>query len=97
MKLYIWQDQTFTSLPNPLRTPEGDFSPVTEELFLAKGGTIEEDGEKTPEEKFADACRLFRALCDQIGQFIGDASFQGGFDEYAEFANSEAYQIRGTL
>ena len=92
MKVYIWQGETFTSIPNPLRTPEGDFSPVSEELFLAKGGTIEEDGEETPEEKFADACRLFRALCDQIGQFIGDASFQGGFDEYAEFANSAAYQ-----
>lgn len=92
MKLYIYNGETYTSIPNPLRAETGDISPVSEAVFVANGGIIEDDGEETPEEKFADACRLFRALCDQIGQFIGDASFQGGFDEYANFANSQAYQ-----
>ena len=93
MKIYIWNDDTFTSLPGMLKLADGTtISPISEETFLANGGTIEEDGEETPEEKFADACRLFRNLCDDIGKFIGDGSFMGGFDEYAEFANSEAYQ-----
>lgn len=93
MKHFTWQGETYDQIPDPLKFEDGSqISPVTEAVFLANGGTVEDDGEETPEEKFADACRLFRALCDQIGEFIGDPSFQGGFDEYAEFANSEAYQ-----
>lgn len=93
MKHYIYNGETYDKLPNPLKLADGStISPVSEATFIANGGEIEEDGEETPEEKFADACRLFRNLCNQIGQFIGDASFMGGFDEYSEFATSEAYQ-----
>ena len=56
------------------------------------GGTIENNGEATPEEDFAAACTQFRSLCDEIGAFIGDASFMGGFDEYASISSSEAYR-----
>ena len=92
MKIYLYNGETFNKIPNPLKLADGStISPVSEETFLANGGTIEDDGEPTPEESFQAACVMFRALCDEIGKFIGDASFQGGFSEYAEFANSEAY------
>lgn len=89
MKLYIWQDQTFTFLPNPLRTPEGDFSPVTEELFLAKGGTIEEDGEPTHMEELDAACDVFIAIVLEIANAIGDATFMGGINDQEKLLNSE--------
>ena len=91
MKTYTCNGETFHELPNPLKTPGGCVSPVSEALFLSMGGTIEDDGEPTTEESFLAACAMFRALCDEIGEFIGDASFMGGFEEYAAFANSEAY------
>lgn len=93
MKHYIWNGETYDQLPNPLKTEDGSMiSPVTEEQFQRLGGVIEEDGEPTPEEKFAEAALMFCNLCNQIGEFIGDPSFQGGFDEYSEFASSAAYQ-----
>lgn len=98
MKIYSFNGETFSRLPNLLKTPDGTVSPVSEALFLQLGGTIEEDEEPAPEEDFRAACAMFRALCDEIGQFIGDASFQGGFDGYADFAESEAYRkdpVRG--
>ena len=36
-------------------------------------------------------CQAFRTLCAEIGAFIDDSEFKGGFDEYAVFAASEAY------
>ena len=92
MKIYTFDGETFNKLPGMLKTDSGTVSPVTGELFLQLGGTITDDGEPTPEEAFAAACSQFRSLCDEIGAFIGDASFMGGFDEYASFATSAAYR-----
>ena len=92
MKIYTFDGETFNKLPGMLKTDSGTVSPVTEELFMQLGGTITDDGEPTPEEAFAAACSQFRSLCDEIGAFIGDASFMGGFDEYASFATSAAYR-----
>ena len=85
MKTFTIDGQTFKSLPDPCHNT----SPMTEELFEAFGGTIEDDGEPTP---FEAACTMFRTLCGQIGAFIGNENFHGGFGEYTEFATSEAYQ-----
>lgn len=91
MKNYTFYGETFNKLPGMLKTDGGTVSPVTEELFVQLGGVIEDDGMPAPEEAFADACAQFRTLCDEIGTFIGDAEFKGGFDEYALFASSDAY------
>ena len=61
---------------------------MTEARFIELGGTITDDGEPS---SFEEACTQFRTLCAEIGGFIGDAEFKGGFDEYAVFAMSEAY------
>ena len=89
MKTYHYGNKSYTILPDPLHTEAGEVSPMTDERFVALGGTIEDDGQPTP---FEAACAQFRTLCAQIGEFIGDADFKGGFDEYTEFAMSEAYQ-----
>lgn len=87
MKQYIFNGETAAERPDPFK----GVSPMTDTRFIELGGTIEEDGEPGPEEEFSAACAMFRALCDEIGKFIGDASFMGGFEEYAAFANSRAY------
>ena len=87
MKHYTYNGKTTDTLPDPC----AGCSPMTESLFVELGGTITDDGEPTPEESFAVVCAQFRALCDEIGCFIGDSSFMGGFDEYASFASSTAY------
>ena len=93
MKIYTWQGEDCTSIPNPLRLEDGTMiSPVSEEKFIELGGEVSDDGEPTPEEEFAEAAARFRALCDEIGQFIGDASFTGGFDEVVTFNSSTATQ-----
>ena len=92
MKRYTWNGKTFDRLPGKLKLADGStISPVTEESFLEYGGVIEENGKPTPEETFQAACEQFRALCAEIGEFIGDDEFKGGFDEYTAFAMSEAY------
>lgn len=88
MKTYTFDGKTYTSLPDPLKTAGGEVSPMSEKLFKQLGGTIEDDGQPTP---FEAACAQFRTLCSQIGAFIDDPDFKGGFDEYTEFATSEAY------
>lgn len=71
---------------SPMHKRDGSYN---DEAFVALGGTIEDDGQPSP---FEAACAQFRTLCAQIGAFIGDAEFKGGFDEYTEFATSEAYK-----
>ena len=80
--IYIWKDQTFNKIPNPLRLDDGStISPVSEETFLANGGEIQDDGEPTHWELLEAAGDKFIACCNKIGQFIGDSSFTGGIDE----------------
>lgn len=85
MKHYTINGKTTDYLPDPCN----GVSPMTDARFVELGGTIEDDGLPTP---FEAACAQFRALCASIGEFIGDPDFRGGFDEYAVFATSEAYQ-----
>lgn len=92
MKQYIFRGETYAGIPDPLHTPEGSISPVSEATFLANGGLIEDNGAPTPEEEFAAAAAKFRALCDEIGEFIGEPSFTGGFEEVVSFNNSRAAQ-----
>lgn len=84
MKHFTIDGKTYDKLPDPCK----GVSPMTEERFVALGGTITDDGLPSP---FEAACAKFRTLCAAIGEFIGDAEFKGGFDEYTEFATSEAY------
>ena len=86
MKLYKYNDEVYYDLPDPFLNT----TPMTEALFIQRGGIIEENTRY--EDEFAQACVMFRALCAQIGQFIGNADFHGGFGEMATFAQSEAYQ-----
>ena len=89
MKHYTYNGKTTDTLPQVLELEDGSFvSPMTEARFVQLGGTISDDGQPSP---FEAACGQFRALCAEIGEFIGDAEFKGGFDEYAVFATSEAY------
>lgn len=89
MKHYTIFGKTYNNLPDPLKTAGGEVSPMTEQRFVALGGTIEDDGQPTP---FEAACAQFRALCAEIGEFIGDHDFKGGFDEFSAFAMSDAYE-----
>ena len=87
MKFYIYDNISSTTLPDPFHNT----SPMTESLFVEMGGRIEEVATQF-EIEFQEACIMFRTLCDQIGQFIGNPDFHGGFGEMAAFAQSEAYQ-----
>ena len=85
MKIYTWNDETYTSIPNPLILADGSsISPVSEAVFIANGGTVEENGEPTHLELLEAAGDKFIACCNKIGQFIGNPSFQGGIDEIDE-------------
>ena len=90
MKLYIWNNETFTSIPDPLHTGHGDISPVSEKDFLDEGGIIEEDGQPTHMEELDDACDKFIANVLDIQEFIGSTDFFGGIDEMDMLDNSQA-------
>jgi len=88
MKKFIFNDTTYDTLPDPFH----GVSPMTEQRFIDLGGTVYDDGSMSPEEEFAEAAAKFRALCDEIGAFISNPSFTGGFEEVAVFHNSRAAQ-----
>ncbi|MBQ7732218.1 MAG: hypothetical protein IJT68_10315 [Lentisphaeria bacterium] len=92
MKQYVFEEKSYDKLPDPLKTSEGAISPMTEQRFMDLGGLVVNDDQPTPEEEFAASAAKFRTLCDDIGQFIGDPSFTGGFDEVVTFNNSHAAQ-----
>ena len=51
MKHYYYNGCEFSQIPDPITLADGSHvSPVTEAVFRALGGTIEDDGEPTPEE-----------------------------------------------
>lgn len=90
---YVFNGIEYTELPNPLKLADGStISPMNATLFTELGGEIIDDGKPTHEQEFEAACAMFRTLCAQIGQFIGNPDFHGGFGEMAGFAQSEAYQ-----
>lgn len=57
--IYKINGKTYTTLPDPLKTAGGEISPMTEKLFAKLGGTIEDDGQPTPEEKFFAALNAY--------------------------------------
>ena len=79
---YTINGKTFDKLPDPCN----GVSPMTEARFTQIGGVILDEPNA-----FESACAQFRSLCSEIGKFVGDVEFKGGFDEYAEFASSESY------
>lgn len=94
MKHYIYNGKSYDKIPDPFLGTSPMYDRVgsnfipRDELFVELGGTIEDDGQLSP---FEEACAQFREVCAAIGEFIGDADFRGGFDEYTIFAVSQAF------
>jgi len=40
--------------------------------------------------EFKKACKMFRDICEEIQEFIGDDTFKGGFEDFEKFINSSA-------
>lgn len=59
MKTYTIDGKTYNKLPDPCK----GVSPMTEERFVALGGTIEDDGQPTPEER---VCGEFEELIEDL-------------------------------
>ena len=90
MKIYTWNDETYTSIPNPLILADGSsISPVSEAVFIANGGTVEENGEPTHYEELCDSCDTFIEVVLEIAEKIGDASFMGGINQQAMLRDSQ--------
>lgn len=90
MKIYTWNDETYTSIPNPLILADGSsISPVSESVFIANGGLVEEDGEPTHWEELDAACDVFIAVVLEIAETIGDPTFMGGINEQEKLLNSD--------
>lgn len=51
---------------------------------------LESEAHTPDDTTFKQACKLFRDVCSQIGEFIGDDNFKGGFEDYDKFINSSA-------
>jgi len=70
MKKYTYKGITTDYIPDPLKTDSGEVSPVSEVLFVALGGTIEDDGEPTDKERvcseFIDLIEDLAAQTDKI-------------------------------
>lgn len=70
MTHYNYNGKTTDCLPDPLKTEQGEISPVTEALFVQLGGTITDDGEPTPQERicaaFADLIADLASKTDKI-------------------------------
>lgn len=93
MKHFTWQGETYDQIPDPLKFEDGSqISPVTEEVFLANGGTVEDDGTPTHYEELCDACDVFIAVVLDIQEFIGSTDFLGGIDQMGMLEDSEAAQ-----
>ena len=90
MKIYTWNDETYTSIPNPLILADGSsISPVSEAVFIANGGTVEENGEPTHWEELDAACDVFIAVVLEIAETIGDPTFMGGINEQEKLLNAD--------
>jgi hypothetical protein len=89
-KIYTWQGNTYDKIPDPLKLEDGtSISPVSEALFIANGGTVEDDGEPTHWEELDAACDVFIAVVLEIAETIGDPTFMGGINEQEKLLNSD--------
>ena len=93
MKHYF--DENHVELPG-LPDPWKGVSPMTDDRFVALGGTITDDGEiwNTKEKEFQalSCCTTFKAVCAKIATFMGVEEFLGGYDDIPLFQESEAAQ-----
>jgi len=63
MKTYTINGKTFDNLPDPVYLDGAAYSPMTEARFVELGGTIEDDGQLTPQQV---VCGEFAALIDDL-------------------------------
>ena len=95
MKHYTIDNKTTDYLPDPLHLNCGEISPMTEELFVRLGGTIEDDGTPTPSERvIAELNAAVKELAAQvpnvtIAEFKEAAStlYSGGLIAWAKSKN----------
>ena len=85
MKTYIFNGKTYDYLPDPLKTAEGDVSPMSEKLFVQLGGTITDDGQPTPERKFFAALNGYLAELEQQAEAL---ALDISIDEFKRAAGS---------
>lgn len=91
MKHYTINGKTYDILPDPLHLNGGEVSPMSEELFVQLGGTITDDGEPTPEEKF------FTALNDYLEELEKQAEALALDITVAEFKEAAATKMSSEL
>jgi len=87
MKHYIFNGKTYDTLPDPLHTEAGEVSPMTDERFVALGGTITDDGEPTPEQ----------AVCGEFAELIQDLASKTDKITPEEFLAAAANGISSNL
>lgn len=87
MKTYTFENVTYASLPDPLKTAGGEVSPMSEKLFVALGGTIEDDGEPTPEQR----------VCGEFAELIEDLASKTDKITPEEFLQAAANGISSNL
>lgn len=63
MKTYIINGKSYDHLPDPVYIDGAAYSPMTEARFVELGGTIEDDGQLTPQQV---VCGEFAALIDDL-------------------------------
>ena len=87
MKSYTIFGKTYNKLPDPLKTAGGDVSPMSKELFVALGGTIDDDGEPTPEQR----------VCGEFAELIADLASKTDKITPEEFLQAAAKGISSNL
>ena len=87
MKTFEYDGKTYNKLPDPLKTAGGEVSPMTEERFVALGGTIEDDGQPTPEQR----------VCEEFSDLIEDLASKTDKITPEEFLQAAANGISSNL
>ncbi len=83
MKFFEIDGKTYTKLPDPYK----GVSPMTEERFVALGGTIEDDGQPTPEQR----------VCGEFAELIADLASKTDKITPEEFLQAAANGISSNL
>lgn len=81
MKTYTFEGVTYTELPKKLKLANGDtVNPVTERIFQALGGVINDDGQPTPVEAFKAGIETYLETLEEqmvdLGVVITVAEFK---------------------
>lgn len=87
MKTFTIDGKTYNKLPDPLKTAGGEISPMNEKLFVQLGGTIEDDGQLTPQQ----------VVCVEFAALIADLSTKTDKITPAEFIGVARDGISSTL